>query len=315
MTPHVTVLMPVRDGAAHVAQAVRSILGQSWRDLELLVVDDGSRDATPRILSELAAADSRMRVLPGPARGIAPALNRGLSEARGSVLARMDADDVAHPDRLARQVAALDAAPEVVVVGSAWRVIGPDGAPRRTVHPPTDPGAIRAALATHNPIAHPAATMRLDAVRTLGGYRPAFLLAEDFDLWLRLSERHALMNLPDALLDYREHAAQSAWKSIEQRATSEMAALAAAALRRSGLPDGADGPEPADRAMLHRLGLDDAAIEAGLLGRALGAAKDALAAGQGAAARTFIGYALTRPGLRPRTRVHLWLLRLRAALG
>ncbi|WP_431281165.1 glycosyltransferase family 2 protein [Humitalea sp. 24SJ18S-53] len=313
--PAVTVLMPVRDGAAHLAAAVESILGQSFGDFELLVVDDGSRDATPAILARQAASDARMRVLAGPARGLVAALNWGLAEARGRHIARMDADDLAHPARLAQQLAVLEASPGVALVGSAWRVIGVDGGIKRMVMPPLDAESVAAALTRANPIAHPSVMLRAMAVTEAGSYRPAFLLAEDFDLWLRLSERHALINLAEPLLDYREHPGQAAWRQVAQRAMSEMAALAAAERRRGGAPDGADGPAPADRALLRELGLTEVAIDAGILGRALGSAKDALAARQRAAARGFIAVALRQPGLRPRTRLHLWLLRLQAALG
>ncbi|MFT8242525.1 glycosyltransferase [Roseomonas sp. BN140053] len=312
-TPAVSVVLPVRDGARFLEAAVNSILGQSLRELELLVVDDGSRDETPAILRRLAAADARLRVLSGPPLGLVPALNRGLREARAPLVARMDADDVAAPERLARQVAALEAAPEVALLGTGWRVVRADGQPRRDVSPPTGSEAIRAALVRANPIAHPTVILRRAAVLGVGGYRPAFRLAEDFDLWLRLAERHELRNLPEPLLDYREHAGQSAWQALEQRALSEMGALAAAARRRAGGADGADGPGPVDRALLRRLGVTAEAIRDGLLARALGTAKDALRAEQFAAARAAVALGLQQPGLRARTRLHLWVLRLRAA--
>ncbi len=310
--PRVSVVLPVRDGATHLEAAVASILNGTFRSLELLMVDDGSRDATPTIMERLARSDRRVRMLTGPRRGLVAALNEGLREARAPLVARMDADDVAAPDRLTRQVAVLDASPGVVLVGSAIQVIGPAGARRRLVRYPTAPNAIRAALAHANPIAHPTVVLRRDAALDAGGYRPAFDGAEDYDLWLRLAELHDLVNLPDALLNYREHAGQSVWRGLEQRLLAELGAQAAAARRRSGVPDGCDGATPVDMALLARLGVGASAIGDRLISRALGAASDGLAAGEHAAARAAVRLGLRQPGLRARTRAHLLLLGLRA---
>ena len=155
MAPPVTILLPVRDGAAFLAAAVRSIQAQTLAEFELLAVDDGSTDATQAILTGFAAEDPRVRVLRQPAMGLVAALNRGLAEARAPLVARMDADDLARPDRLARQVAALHATPAAALVGSAFQVIDADGMPRRAVHPPLTAAAVHAALDHANPIAHP----------------------------------------------------------------------------------------------------------------------------------------------------------------
>ncbi len=304
--PEVTVLLPVRNGAAFLAAAADSILRQSLRALELLVVDDGSTDGTPAILAGLAAADARVRVLTQGPLGLVPALNRGLHAAAAPLVARMDADDLAAPERLARQAAALAAAPGLALVGSAWRVVGRDGRERRVVRPPAGDGGIRAALRRANCLGHPTIMLRRDAALAVGGYRPAFLLAEDYDLWLRLLERGQAACLPDVLLDYREHPGQSAWRDLEQRILSEMGAQAAACCRAAGRPDRADDPAPIDRARLGRMGLSEQEIAAGVIARALGAAKDARAAGRSAEAAARLG--LQQPGLRLRTRLHLLLL-------
>lgn len=143
MEPLISVVMPVRDGAAFLEQAVRSILGQSLRELELIAVDDGSTDGTAALLAGFAAGDGRVRVLGGAARGLVGCLNRGVDAARGRYVARMDADDVAHAGRLARQVAVLEGDERVAVVGSAWRVIDPAGALLRVVRPPAGAAADR----------------------------------------------------------------------------------------------------------------------------------------------------------------------------
>src|SRR5512138_3974178 len=126
--PRVSVLMPARNAARTVRAAAASILRQTERDLALVCVDDGSTDATPGELERLTVRDRRVRVVRGPGEGIARALNRGLAACDAEVVARMDADDVAHPRRLALQLEALRAAPSLVAVGGRVRLF-----PRRVV--------------------------------------------------------------------------------------------------------------------------------------------------------------------------------------
>ena len=127
--PDVTVLMPVRNGARYLEAAVASILAQRHPNFEFIICDDGSTDDTSRILAWHAQSDARIRVLALPPVGLVAALNRGLREARAGWVARMDADDVAWPDRLALQLAAAAAHPEAAGIGSAWRVIDQNGRP------------------------------------------------------------------------------------------------------------------------------------------------------------------------------------------
>ena len=306
--PGVTVLLPVRNGAATLLQAAASILAQSLQDFELLAVDDGSDDDTPALLARLAQADQRVRVIRQPALGLVAALNRGMAEARAPLVARMDADDVAAPERLARQAAELAANPQVALMGSAWRVVSATGLVRRVVRPPEGDAALRAAMLVSNALAHPTVMLRREAVLQAGGYRPAFLLAEDYDLWLRLLGRHELACLPDVLLDYREHAGQSAWRGLKQRMLSEMGALAAHRRRLAGQDDLGHGEAPIDSARLREMGMTDQEIGAGLIARSVGAAKDARSAGQRRAMRQAARLGLAQPALRSRTRVHLAML-------
>jgi len=306
------VVLPVRDGAAFVAEAVASILAQTCDAFELLVVNDGSRDATPAIIGDLAAHDRRIRVLTQPPLGLVPALNRGLAEARGAYVARMDADDMAMPERLAIQVAALDAHQTVAALGSACHVIDRDGALLGKRYPPTEPAAIRCMLRRGNCMIHPTMMLRRAIVLEAGGYRAAFRHAEDFDLWLRLSEGHDLMNLPECLLAYRQHAAQTTWQELEQRALSEFGALAMAERWRAGGDDPAGRVTVITRGFLQAIGVPEAAITRHVTTRAMDAVKEAIAAGNRKAARAAIGLLLRQPGLRARTRLHAWLLRLRA---
>jgi glycosyltransferase involved in cell wall biosynthesis len=230
-TPAVSVVIPVRNALPFLDEAVTSILTQSFTDFELIVVDDGSTDGS--LARVRTFADPRIRIHSQPAIGIASALNAGIALAKAPLIARMDADDVALPDRLHRQVLLLRERPDIAAVGSGYRVIDRHGRPLRVIIPPADPDAIRQTLLESNCMAHPTVVMRRDTVVRAGGYRDAFPFCEDYDLWMRLSENSLLANIPEPLLLYREHDANASWAALERRLRSEVALLHAAALRRS----------------------------------------------------------------------------------
>ena len=204
MTPAVSVLLPVCNAVPYVEAAVRSILTQTFRDFELLLIDDGSTDGSGPILERLAAEDGRIRLLRRENRGLIATLNQGLALARAPYTARMDADDISLPQRLAAQHAHMEAHPEVAALGGAIRLTNADGRPGRRVGYPSRP-AIGEALLWGSPLAHPAVMLRTDAVRRAGGYPADFPHAEDYALWLRLCREGALDNLPQVLLLYRVH--------------------------------------------------------------------------------------------------------------
>ncbi|HEX8910957.1 MAG TPA: glycosyltransferase [Humisphaera sp.] len=203
----VSVILPVFNAESYLAEAVDSVLSQSLRDFELIAVDDGSGDGSGRLLDEFARRDGRVRVIHQRNLGLGWAPNRAAAEARGKYLARMDADDVAVPDRLERQAAYLDANPEVVVVGGAIELFG-CGTPVVRHYPETD-AEIRSMIDRVVPFGGPAVMMRTAAFRRVGGYRPAFNVAEDYDLWFRMSEQGQLANLPEVVLRSRRHLRQS----------------------------------------------------------------------------------------------------------
>lgn len=196
--PAVSVLMGVRDGAAWLAEAVQSVLGQTLADLELIVVDDGSTDATPVLLG--AVRDRRLVVERQAPAGLAVALNRALARARAPLVARLDADDVALPARLERQRAYLQAHPDVGLLGTAARVVDESDRDVAIIRPPEDDRAIRRALIRRNPFVHSSVMLRRALVAAAGGYDASFPVAQDYDLWLRLSAVTRMANLPEPLV-------------------------------------------------------------------------------------------------------------------
>lgn len=204
-SPRLTVLMPVYNCEAFVRESIESILGQTYRDFELLAVDDGSTDATPEILRSYA--DDRLRIVRNPGNlGLTPSLNVGLREARGALVARQDADDIAYPERFARQVAFLDAHPEVAMLGTQFVSIDERGH-RRPLHLwmkcETSIG-IRWQLLFENAFVHSSVMFRRDVVTgEFHGYDETFRTNQDFDLWTRMARRRPLRNLGQALIAVR----------------------------------------------------------------------------------------------------------------
>lgn len=199
--------MPVYNAERYLRQAVESVLAQTFRDFELIAVDDGSKDNSLAILRELASKDNRIKVGSRANTGIVGALNDGLKVASGEFIARMDSDDVATPDRFEKQVAFLRAHPDHVLVGSQVMLIDSEGA---ALCPKVDTEytheAIDSAhLAGRWPLVHPTIVMRREAVLRAGAYREKYQWLEDLDLFLRMAEVGKLASLKDVLLYYRLH--------------------------------------------------------------------------------------------------------------
>lgn len=206
MNPCVSVLMPVYNAQRYVAEAIESILEQTFTDFEFLIVDDGSTDRSLKILQRYAARDTRIRLISRPNTGCVRALNEMLALAQGELIARMDADDIAMPDRLIQQVEFLRQNPEIVCVGGAQDWIDESG--RLLLHHPEaeqDTEIQHLALIGHTPINHPSALMRRLTVLQVGGYDESMYPAEDLDLWLKLGELGKLANLKNTVIKYRQH--------------------------------------------------------------------------------------------------------------
>lgn len=204
LAPRVSVVLAVYNGERHLEAALRSVLDQGVRDLELIVIDDGSTDRTPAIFEAMRQSDPRIVVVAQQNRGLAASLNWGIAMARGAYVARQDADDLSLVDRLGRQVAFLDAHPAVAAVGTGADVIDEAGQVKGALTVACGPDAVRQGLQSlrSTPV-HGSMMMRKSALDALGGYRDAFAVGQDYDLWLRMSERFAIDNLPERLYQWR----------------------------------------------------------------------------------------------------------------
>lgn len=210
MSPRVSVLLAVRDGEPYVRQAVASIVGQTFADLELLVVDDASTDRTAAAVESFG--DDRIRLLRNERNlGQVPSLNRGLREAHGEFVARLDHDDWCRPERLERQVALLDAHPRVGLVGAWLELVDEHDRPVGTLRKRLDDRAdfVFHSLIMRVWISHPAAMYRREPVLALGGYDEATGPSEDKDLWRRLLlAGWDARIVPEPLVVYRLHESQ-----------------------------------------------------------------------------------------------------------
>jgi glycosyltransferase involved in cell wall biosynthesis len=283
--PAVSVVMPVYNGDPYLRDAVESILAQSLTDLELVVVDDGSTDRTPEILEELAARDSRIALHRQANQGSVAALNAGIAAASGELIARLDADDVALPDRLEHQLGFLREHPEVAMVGGQVRIIDGSGRAVADARYPTGDAEIRGAFERSTPFVHSAVTMRRTALERAGGYRPEFNLAEDLDLWLRIAEVGAVANLDRLVVEYRIHENQVSAQKLEQQAICSLAARDAARRRAAGGPDPYAAAGNIDEALLRAQGVTREQIDGELVAAATWMAKTLDRAGHRAAAR------------------------------
>jgi glycosyltransferase involved in cell wall biosynthesis len=240
--PVVSVLMPVYNADRYVGEAVASVLRQTFTDFELLVFDDGSSDRSAAVVEERCGGDPRLCLFRASHAGLGTWLREGVHRARGEFIARMDADDLCRPERFARQLDFLRRDPACSAVGGAVLLVDPEGRPIRELRTPLAHEEIEVLLlrGRGDAIIHPAVMLRRADLIAAGGYRAETEPAEDLDLYLRLAERGRLANLPDTLLDYRQHLTKvNNRRAGEQRRAIEL--VLSEARRRRGL-DPAQGP-------------------------------------------------------------------------
>ncbi len=206
MTARVTWLLPVKEGMPYLPETLASIERQTFRDWEVLAWDNGSTDGSIEVLRESIPALLSGRVVTGRPLPLGACLAAMVEESRSELLARIDADDVNEPQRLAEQVALLEACPDVIAVGSWMQGVDGNGTP--TVgydFAPADARAVRWLLFFANHLCHPTMCLRRAAVLQAGNYRD-MTPGQDYDLWLRMIQRGPIADIPKRLVRYRQRA-------------------------------------------------------------------------------------------------------------
>jgi glycosyltransferase involved in cell wall biosynthesis len=223
--PRVTVLLSVYNGDRFLREAIDSVLGQAWEDFELLVVNDGSTDGTATILKSYS--DARLQIITNERNiGVPASLNRGLAHARGEYIARIDADDLALPERLVEQVQYLDRHPQVGLVACATEFVDEDGTAIRVESFGLIPEQLYYTLTFVNCIHSSSVTFRKELILDIGGYDESMRYAIDYDLWLRVSRRTKIVKLRKVLAKWRDSDTNISRRfKAEQSAFADMAYL------------------------------------------------------------------------------------------
>jgi glycosyltransferase involved in cell wall biosynthesis len=203
--------MPCYNVADTLDEAIRSLLQQTFYEIEIIAIDDGSTDTTFDALKEWSNQDQRLRILERPHEGIIPALNAGLAACRTRFIVRMDGDDIAHPDRIAQQVSFLESHPDIAVVSCLVEGYPSDAVGKgfqmylNWLNSLVTPEAIAREIYIESPVVHPSVVIRKNWIDRVGGYQEHGW-PEDYDLWLRLNlEGAKFAKVPRLLLSWREH--------------------------------------------------------------------------------------------------------------
>lgn len=238
-SPEVSVVICVYNAEDYLPQAIESIQNQSLRNIELILIDDGSSDHSLEILRRYEQKDDRCRVITGPNQGIIGSRNMGIQMARGEYIAIMDADDICAPERLSLQLLYMKEHEECVVVGSRGLLIDPENRPIMPFLVPLTHEEIDSAHLSGlgGSIMNPSAMIRKSAFFKVGMYKKEYLHAEDIDLYLRLAEVGKLANLPEIFLQYRQHPASIGYKHSKMQQISTVKAVTAARQRRGLLAE------------------------------------------------------------------------------
>lgn len=199
----VSVVLTVYNGEKYLPAAIESVLQQSYKDFELIALDDGSTDGSLRILQEFATRDTRVRVFSRENKGVARSLVEAMGHARGKLVARMDADDISYPDRLASQCAFFSQHPDAVAIGGAAQMIDKDGSPICQYFPHQEDASLRSMLPV-SPFVSPSVMFKRDAYNKVGGYPEKMKWGgEDVILYGKLARVGNIYNMPNVLVQYR----------------------------------------------------------------------------------------------------------------
>lgn len=230
-----TVLMTVRNGEPYVEEAVGSILTQTYDDFKFLILDNASTDRTRETIRDFQ--DSRIELMALEQNlGQTGALNHGLALVDTPYVARMDADDIALPSRLERQMQFLIGHPKVALLGTWFEGIDPEGRVIGRHSPPAEHTEILKAMLFENPFAHASTVFNRQAALACGGYDPSFWCAQDYALWWRIALAHRVANLPEFLVQVRSHGGQAS-HTFKREAPEELLRIIRSALCASNLPE------------------------------------------------------------------------------
>lgn len=214
--PRVSVLMPAYNSEKYIATAIQSILNQSFADFEFIIVDDASTDKTFEIITQLAATDSRIVMMRNESnQGISKNRNKLISLARGEFIAWQDSDDIAKPDRIAKQVAFMEQHSRVGICGGYVEFFN-DRVGHRSIrkYDETDKD-LRKKIFRFSPVAQPAAMIRKEVFTTVGNYNEDLAVAEDIDMSFRIGTNYKFGNVPDVVLEYRQHQSSATFKKLK----------------------------------------------------------------------------------------------------
>ncbi|NKB23250.1 MAG: glycosyltransferase [Kiritimatiellae bacterium] len=221
--PKLSVVMPVHNTDLYLEEAIQSILNQTFQAYEFIIINDGSTDHSGAIIDDYAKKDRRIVAIHQPHKGLIGSLNSAISLVNTSFIARMDADDISLPARLECQYRYMIERPDIAVLGTAVRYIhsSHSAIPSAVDQRPMTPTELTKWFKRGDcPVVHPTVMMRKDIFDEVGGYSPAYIHAEDFELWIRIARRYRIMNLRDALLYVRLHSHNTSRQHALQQAFS-----------------------------------------------------------------------------------------------
>lgn len=214
--PLISVVMPAHNAQKYISGAIESILNQTFNNFELIIINDSSTDRTLTIVKSFSKKDSRIRIVNNDTRfNIARTLNKGIALAKSNIIARMDADDIAFPERLERQYKVITSSKNIAVIGSNIVIIDAGGSEKGTRNYPHLSKDLKKCLFRYSPFAHPVVMFRKNMFEEVGGYNPKYSPTEDLDLWFRLGRKHEFKSIPEPLLKYRIYERSSSHKAIK----------------------------------------------------------------------------------------------------
>jgi O-antigen biosynthesis protein len=233
--PRVSVIMSVYNDEKNLRSSIESILKQSFKDFEFIIIDDGSTDGSSKIVDEYAKKDSRIVALHQKNSGLTISLNRMIEASKGDFILRQDSDDYSAPERFSEQISFLEKHPDVMLLGTGAYIIDADGEVLLQTKVLSGSAAIRRAMISGNRFIHGSTAIRKECLTDVGVYYKECVYSEDYDLFLRISERYDTDNLPGALYFYRINLNSLSFTKTETQIRESMIIRSGAKLRRKGL--------------------------------------------------------------------------------